>query len=347
MGTKLKKEQNNSPTKNNQEQSIVIVDDAPDNLRLIVSIFKKQNYKVRPASSGKRALATIRKQPPDLILLDIMMPDINGYEVCKQLKADKKTKDIPIIFLSALNEVFDKVKAFQAGGVDYISKPFQVEELLIRVNTHLTLQRQQKELSLQNEKLKAKNAFITKQAKKLELLAIKDFLTKLSNRRNFLKKAKMEKNRFQRTHNCFSIIMLDIDRFKHVNDTYSHECGDNVLIGISRILEKSLRSHDIVARWGGEEFICLLPGTDRNGAKNVAEKIRTKIGTSAFQCNDDTVFVTATLGICLYDGSCSLDTCINRADEALYKGKRQGRNQVNIWNRITTIKQGKKCRKKK
>jgi two-component system NtrC family sensor kinase len=143
----------NSQSDNHEEQSVVIVDDSPDNLRLLVGILSERGYKVRPAPSGVRALATVRRDPPELILLDIMMPDIDGYEVCRQLKADKQTQDIPVIFLSALDEVFNKVKAFKVGGVDYITKPFQVEEVLARVNTHLCLHSLQRCLEKKNLEL--------------------------------------------------------------------------------------------------------------------------------------------------------------------------------------------------
>lgn len=309
-------------------QSIVIVDDSPDNLRLLVGILSERGYKVRPAPSGARALATVHKDPPELILLDIMMPDMDGYEVCRQLKVEKHTRDIPVIFLSALNEVFDKVKAFQAGGVDYITKPFQVEEVLVRVNTHLVIQQQQRALASQNEELKKKNALITEQAKTLELLATKDSLTGLSNRRDFLAKAEQEEKRFMRTKRPFGFILLDIDHFKIVNDTYGHECGDKVLIGVSQCLQRELRAQDVSARWGGEEFVCLLPETDIVGSENVADKIRMEVEGYSYKCNEVTVSVTVTLGVCVYDGSCALEACIRKADNALYKGKRQGRNRV-------------------
>lgn len=311
-----------------EAQSVVIVDDMPENLRLLTTILKDQRYKVRPAPNGARALATIRKEPPELVLLDIMMPEMDGYEVCRQLKADESTKDIPIIFLSALNEVFDKVKAFKAGGVDFITKPFQVEEVLARVKTHLTLQAQQKALALQNEALLKKNAHITEQARKLELLATRDFLTGLSNRRDFLNRASQEEKRFKRTHRPFSLILLDIDHFKRINDTYGHDCGDQVLIRVSRALEKALRAQDILARWGGEEFICLLPDTGGEGVGYAAEKIRTDVECLICDCIDGDDAVTVTLGASVYDGSCDIEACIRSADNALYKGKNKGRNQV-------------------
>jgi diguanylate cyclase (GGDEF)-like protein len=311
-----------------EKQSIVIVDDMPDNLRLLTGILYEQGYKVRPAPSGTRALATIQKEPPALILLDIMMPDMDGYEVCRQLKADKDSSDIPIIFLSALNEVFDKVKAFKAGGVDFITKPFQVEEVLARVKTHLTIRSQQEALALKNEEMEKKNALITEQAKKLEQLATKDYLTGLSNRRDFQVKASREVKRYSRNKKPFAIIMIDIDHFKQVNDTNGHDFGDSVLVATARALEKMLRAQDVVARWGGEEFIALLPETDAVGAKHASEKIRIALAACRHHSEDGLTSVTATLGIAVFDGSGSIEDCIKRADNALYLGKERGRNQV-------------------
>ena len=138
-------------------QSILVVDDNPVNLRLLVGVLTDQGYEVRPAPSGRHALATIKKARPDLILLDIMMPDMDGYEVCGQLKASEVTRDIPIIFISALNETFDKVTAFSVGGVDYITKPVQAEEVLARVHTHLALRKAQQKLEEKNQQLQQKN----------------------------------------------------------------------------------------------------------------------------------------------------------------------------------------------
>ena len=138
-------------------KSIVIVDDTPENLRLLGQMLNEQGYRVRSAPNGERALASIRKERPDLVLLDILMPDMNGYEVCQQLKADPQLNDIPVIFISALNEVFDKVTAFSVGAVDYITKPFQIEEVLARVQTHLSLEEMRQKLDLQNRQLQEQN----------------------------------------------------------------------------------------------------------------------------------------------------------------------------------------------
>lgn len=138
----------------NEHNTILVVDDNADNLRLLAGILKEHHYKIRLAPSGERALATIRKEAPDLILLDIMMPDMDGFEVCRQLKADQETTGIPVIFISALDETIDKVKAFSTGGVDYITKPFKSQEVLARVRTHLTLRRLQRSLEKKNEQLR-------------------------------------------------------------------------------------------------------------------------------------------------------------------------------------------------
>jgi signal transduction histidine kinase len=144
-------------TMNNQQGNILVVDDTPENLQLLVGMLKQKAYKVRPVPSGELALSGAQGFPPDLILLDIMMPEMDGYEVCSKLKADERTKDIPVIFISALSDVLDKVKAFSVGGVDYITKPFQEQEVLARVETHLALQRLQKRLQHQNDELAKTN----------------------------------------------------------------------------------------------------------------------------------------------------------------------------------------------
>lgn len=163
---------------NHPSQTILIVDDTPDNLRLLANILTEQGYKVRPAPGGVRALATIQKELPDLILLDIVMPDIGGYEVCQQLKADERTHDIPVIFISALDDVFDKMTAFSVGGVDYITKPFEQTEVLARVKTHLSLRQLQQELHLQNLALQTLNESLEEkvQARTAELAQTNDAL---------------------------------------------------------------------------------------------------------------------------------------------------------------------------
>jgi CheY-like chemotaxis protein len=153
------------------DQNILVVDDTPDSLRLLVGILTGKGYKVRPAPSGTYALTTIQKERPDLILLDIMMPKMDGFEVCRRLKADEHTQNIPVIFISALDKVFDKVTAFAAGGVDYITKPFEIEEVLARVSTHLTICNLQRSLQEKNEELQEKNDALEAALTKVKLLS--------------------------------------------------------------------------------------------------------------------------------------------------------------------------------
>ncbi len=315
---------------NHSRENILIIDDTPENLTVLRQILAEHGYRVRPALSGEIALKTIQADLPDLILLDIVMPGMDGYEVCASLKAEEASRDIPVIFISALNDTEDKVRAFSEGGVDFISKPFNAKEVMARVNTHLTLRSQQKELTKQNEQLIKKNSLINEQKEKLKMLAAKDFLTGLSNRRDFLEKAQQEEKRYTRSKRSFTFIMLDIDHFKNVNDTYGHDCGDTVLVGVAKTLEQSLRDQDMVARWGGEEFICLLPETELDGARHVAEKIRKSVAANGHKCSSGDIGVTVTLGVSIYSGNYSLEECIGHADIALFAGKKQGRNQVAI-----------------
>src|ERR671932_1890001 len=159
----------NDTQTNSSKGNILIVDDTVANLRLLFNLLVERGYKVRPASSGNMALSAARTEPPDLILLDIVMPNLDGYEVCEQLKADGLTREIPIIFISAVNEVLDKVKAFAIGGVDYITKPFQVEEVLARVETHLAIRNLQKSLQAKNDDLAKSNDQLVKTNEELAL----------------------------------------------------------------------------------------------------------------------------------------------------------------------------------
>ena len=195
-----------------QPASILVVDDTPANLQVLAGMLKERGYKVRPAPSGKLALLAAQRDPPDLILLDIKMPDMNGFEVCEHLKADDHLKGIPVIFISALTEPLDKVKAFAIGGVDYITKPFQMEELHARVETHLKLRRLQIELEETNARLAKANG-------DLKILAVTDGLTGLKNRRAFQEKLHEEVARVARYPASLSLMLLDVDRFKQFNDT--------------------------------------------------------------------------------------------------------------------------------
>ncbi len=303
--------------------NILVVDDTHDNLRLLQNILAEQGYLVRPVSQGRRAIAAAISKPPDLILLDIMMPGMDGYAVCEALKADERTCDIPIIFISALNETFDKVKAFSLGGVDYITKPFQPEEVLARVNTHVTIRKLQQELEERN--------------RELARLANIDGLTQIANRRYFDTYLQQEWRRLGREQQSVSLIFIDIDHFKLYNDHYGHQAGDDCLKQVARVFERvAQRPADLAARYGGEEFVILLPNTDEHGAEHVAKEIREMLRQLQIPHESSSVspFVTCSMGIActIPTQAVSAETLVTIADEAVYTAKAQGRNQcvVNV-----------------
>ncbi|MDA3971914.1 MAG: diguanylate cyclase [Desulfobulbaceae bacterium] len=266
---------------------ILIVDDQPTNMHVLLHLFKEHNFEVHIAESGERALETLAHHHPDLILMDIMMPGMDGFETCRKIKAKAKTADIPIIFITALHSIDSKIKGFAAGGVDYITKPFHQPEVLARVNTHITLQKQK--LELENAKHE-----LLKQKKLLEIMTITDDLTGLFNRRYLTNILEREFQRSKRHDTELSCLMFDLDHFKDVNDIHGHDCGDNVLYCFGKILSKSIRHSDFPFRIGGEEFLIVLPQTDIQGAVQTGEKIR--LSTMAEIVAETNIFITVSGG---------------------------------------------------
>ncbi|NIM18397.1 MAG: diguanylate cyclase [Candidatus Aminicenantes bacterium] len=186
----------------------------------------------------------------------------------------------------------------------------------------------QKKLLLANEQIEKQKEELRLAYQKMERLARTDPLTKLSNRRDFLERFRHEVNRFERSRKSFSVVLGDIDDFKVLNDQYGHDCGDFILINISSLMRAMIRKQDFVARWGGEEFIFLLPESSLEGGQKVAEAIRKKISAESFSFNGQRISITLTLGVCEFNGTMGIDTCIKKADEALYRGKERGKNCV-------------------
>ncbi|MEG3437817.1 diguanylate cyclase [Pannus brasiliensis CCIBt3594] len=294
--------------------SLLIVDDIGHNLQLLETILERAKYRVVRATNGERALEQIERKAPDLILLDLMMPGMDGLQVCRILKADDRYREIPIIFLTANNESKNLIEAFQSGAVDYITKPFNVLELLARVKTHLELKHAKDQLQ--------------QALRELEQLVLTDPLTRVSNRRHLYQVAEMEIARTRGYNYPFSALILDIDRFKQVNDTYGHLVGDEVLQSVASIVKNTLRQEDCLARFGGEEFVVLLPHTDSSGAIAVANRIRDLIASSSIVIGGKEIAVTASIGVATFGfDDRDLDDLLNRADEALLNAKRQGRDR--------------------
>lgn len=311
--------------------NLLIVDDHLDNVRSLALLLSKAGYWVRKTTSGQMALETIQIAKPDLVLLDIRMPDMDGYEVCERLKADPETRSIPVIFLSASNNTDDKVQAFAVGGADYVTKPFQAEEVLARVQHQITILRQQQQLIAQNHQLQQTEAALQQANLELKRIAHTDSLTQIANRRCFDETLEQEWQRHKREHQPLSLILCDIDYFKPYNDRYGHPAGDACLQQVARMISECIqRPADIVARYGGEEFAVILPNTDQEGAITIAKSVqaalqRLRIPHAASAIAEQ---VTLSAGIACLIPSLYLSPqiLIANADAALYQAKQQGRN---------------------
>jgi diguanylate cyclase (GGDEF)-like protein len=326
-----------NPSSANQKNlligEILIVDDAPANLRLLTTMLTEQGYGVRPARNGELALMSARAVPPDLILLDIKMPDLNGYEVCEQLKADPRTRPIPIIFLSSLDQTEDKVKAFTLGGVDYITKPFQFEEVLARVEVHLALLQAQQRLAAQNKQLQTQLTQIQELHASLSEQAIRDPLTGLYNRRYMDDILERECARALRRSDPLSIIVIDLDRLKEINDTYGHVTGgDKAIQELAATIQQMCRTDDTVCRYGGDEFLVTLYKTPAQMAFNRALQWKETVNKIKINSPAGEFGITFSAGVAEFpiQGSSGEKTLI-LADKALYRAKECGRNQVVIY----------------
>ena len=300
--------------------NILIVDDVEDNLEILEDLLTFDGHNVQTVRSGVAALKRVRESRPDLILLDILMPEMDGFEVCTQLKADERTKDIPVVFVSSMADIEYKVKGFKVGGVDYINKPFHHAEILVRINTHITMLRLRKNLEEQNAEL--------------ERLANTDYLTNLYNRRRFFQAAQDEFAGAIRSRNPISITLMDLDYFKKINDTHGHLVGDHVLIHIAKLIRRHCRVSDVAARYGGEEFIILHPSIDRQKAYQVAEKIRKAVEVTPCSLEGDEISLTLSAGVVDTQAGRDfnrIDDILGLADKALYRAKDAGRNQVVVF----------------
>jgi diguanylate cyclase (GGDEF)-like protein len=290
---------------------ILIVDDMVTNIEILGGILNDE-YEVLFATSGRDALEIAQQQFPDLILLDVIMPDMDGYQVCHELKLNERTKDIPVIFVTANDQEEDESKGFEAGVVDYITKPVSPSIVKARVRIHL--------------ELKGHRDY-------LKVLSTIDGLTRIANRRKFDEALEMEWKRSRRNQAPLSLIMLDIDFFKNFNDHYGHIAGDECLRQLARgISEVCKRPADLFARYGGEEFVILLPETDFTGACMVAKMVQNKIEALRIPhgYSEAAEYVTMSIGavtLVARDDATQYDF-INGADGMLYAAKQNGRNQI-------------------
>ncbi|NCC30787.1 MAG: PleD family two-component system response regulator [Chloroflexia bacterium] len=292
-------------------QKILLVDDTPANL-VILGDELQDEYEVFVATNGFQALKMVDSNPPDLIVLDIMMPMMDGYEVCRQLKENPATSGIPIIFITAMDAEEDETRGLEAGAVDYITKPFHLPIVKARVRTHSELKR--KTDILQN-------------------LSSRDGLTGIFNRRRFDEVLDLEWRRAARKRQPLSLILLDIDEFKGYNDNYGHLAGDQCLQQVATILGSSLRrAGDFLARYGGEEFVIILPDTAREQARHIAERMRQAVAEQRIEHAFSRVapYLTISVGVVSTEPGQSINHqgLLQLADEAMYRAKNSGRNCV-------------------
>lgn len=298
------------------QQTLLIVDDEPTNLQALAREMHEE-YRVLVATGGVKALALASGDvTPDLILLDVQMSDMDGFEVCRRLKDDPRTNAIPVIFLTARDSAVDEEAGFALGAVDYVSKPFHPALVRARVRTHMRLKRK---------------------TDLLEQLAMLDGLTDIPNRRHFEDQLEREYRRARRDRLPLAVVMMDIDNFKGYNDNYGHGAGDQCLSAVARALAGvPERPRDIVARYGGEEFVALLPSTDQSGAIEVAEHLRRAVESLGIPHEYSEVgpVVTLSVGAALMNPRDqgerpeSPAQLLKRADEELYRAKRSGKNRV-------------------
>ena len=336
--------------------TVLIIDDSEavrDHVRTV--LFADSNrYRTVFAANGLDGFKELITNSVDLVLCDVMMPVLDGFKFLALKATRPDLRGVPVIMLTAAEEVAQKVKALEGGATDYLTKPFHDAELLARVRVHIQMQLLQRELREKNEQLKE--------------LSNTDGLTKLTNRRHFVELAEIELLRAAHEETPLGVVMVDVDHFKRVNDSYGHLMGDRVLTSVASVLRKELREHDIAARYGGEEFVVLLPNTNSSGAAAVAERSRRRIAemfvteasrgesirvgrrksgemesldvpivikaTTSWSLQPppppSELRVTASLGVASFpeQDAQSLDDLLRRADEALYRAKTAGRDCV-------------------
>ena len=297
----------------NRRPKLVIADDQPVNIRVLYELLR-DDCDIFMATSGAQAIHLCQTELPDLILLDVVMDDLDGHEVCRRLKSDPLTANVPVIFITSQDREDDEVKALELGAVDFITKPINPIVTKARVRTHLTIK-------FQGDLLRAS--------------ALLDGLTGVANRRKFDEDLQADWRHGARERAPLSLLMVDVDYFKRFNDHYGHQAGDACLKAIAKALADSLRRpYDKIARYGGEEFACLLPKTDLAGAQCIAQRIIDRVRALEIEhlSSDVETRVTISVGVAVLQPSRDIapDALLKAADDALYEAKRAGRARFTI-----------------
>lgn len=297
-------------------QTILAIDDSLLICQQIEKVLKSDEVAIHKVHSAKETMEMLDKIQPDLILLDVVLPDMEGYDLFQKIREHENGR-APVIFITSKDSEQDITRGFSLGACDYIRKPFLPEELRSRVKAHLHDKQEKDELRSLNETLKAN-------MEKLNRAAFRDELTGLYNRRFIVEKLAKDLKEEGRDD---ALVMVDVDNFKRINDSYGHSVGDMVLVCIANIMESICRRHKVV-RWGGEEFLLILMAVTKQEVLETCEEIRKEIAEFPFMFGDTNFTCTVTLGIALYDKSKDFDDNTNCADKALYYGKTSGKNRA-------------------
>lgn len=289
-------------------QLVLVIDDSHDVHRLLRARLKQENMQLQSAMDGPTGLEAAKTQKPSLVLLDLDMPDMDGFEVLRHLKEDAETHDIPVIVLSGLQSPADKVTAFDLGAVDYITKPFDLMELRVRLRSALRM------------------------ADLIQLLAQRahiDGLTGLYNRAAFDERWAQANSENLRLGNPLSVAIFDLDHFKSINDTYGHPAGDEALRVFGKLIQTECRAYDIPCRFGGEEFVLIMPETTPDAAGGVCNRIREALSALVWPAHPERT-VTVSIGVAgaASKATQSPEEWLHTADQALYRAKNGGRNRV-------------------
>jgi diguanylate cyclase (GGDEF)-like protein len=293
--------------------TVLITDDSLVVRAVVRAHLETAGHRVVEAEDGEDAIAQCHESPPDVILLDIEMPGLDGYEVLAELKSDVELRDVPVVFLTDRTSMDDVLAGLRGGAHDYLKKPFEPAELVARVAAALNVKKLQ-------DQLRERNA-------DLDRLSRTDVLTGLRNRRHLEEELVRHHDEARRHHDQLCLLLLDIDHFKRVNDTYGHPAGDVVLAEFAQLLRDGLRVGDIAGRWGGEEFLVVLPRTGRDGAMQVAERIRLSTAGASITAEGQHVAITVSGG-CAVGPVSSADDLVRAADTLLYAAKAGGRNRI-------------------
>ena len=298
-----------APDQKDEKKAVLVVDDDADSLRITNLTLVKAGYRVLSHMSAEEAKNALKTERPDLMILDVMLPGMSGYDLCREIRKDKQFAFTPVIYVTTKGQIDDKVAGLKTGADDYLTKPFEPEELVARVGAHIGRIELMKELSL------------------------KDGVTRAFNHRYFQERAALELGRAKRYGRALSLALVDIDHFKRFNDTHGHQTGDVILRRLVDALHAQVRNVDIVCRYGGEEFVVIMPETTSGKALEVVNRIRENLARTTFKVEgiEEDLRITISAGIASFPGDAQTkDELIAKADKALYSAKKMGRNLVCI-----------------